>query len=93
MKKVVVASFLACAVSVPALRSASAQQPVNLGSGGAAAQPCQMPDAEYKPYNDAISQTHSYGHSSQPCSSLLYLHPLPPLSSSLHSCMIWNKSI
>ena len=56
MKKVVVASLLACAVSVPAVRSAWAQQSVNLGSGGAA-QPCQMPDAEYKPYNDAISQT------------------------------------
>lgn len=56
MKKVVVASLLACAVSVPAFRSGAAQAPVNLGSGGAA-QPCQMPDAEYKPYNDAVSQT------------------------------------
>jgi hypothetical protein len=56
MKKVLVASLLACAVSVPAVRSAVAQQSVNLGAGGAA-QPCQMPDAEFKPYNDAITQT------------------------------------
>src|SRR5436309_381187 len=56
MKKVVVASLLACAVFAPTVRSAVAQQPVALGAGGAA-QPCQMPDAEFKPYNDAITQT------------------------------------
>ncbi|MDP9038419.1 MAG: hypothetical protein M3O02_03975 [Acidobacteriota bacterium] len=56
MKKVVVASLLACAAFAPAVRSSHAQQPVALGSGGAAA-PCQMPDAEYKPYTDALAQT------------------------------------
>jgi tetratricopeptide (TPR) repeat protein len=54
MKKVVLASLLACAAIASGLPSAYAQTPVALG---AAAGACQMPDAEYKPYNDAMSQT------------------------------------
>ena len=55
MKKVVLASLLACAAVASGLPSASAQQPVALGSGGAN-QPIQMPDAELTPYNAAIAQ-------------------------------------
>jgi hypothetical protein len=62
MKKVVLASLLACAVAALGLRSASAaaqDQPAqpNPVANPAAAAPCQMPDAEYTPYNDAITQT------------------------------------
>lgn len=58
MKKVVVASLLACAAFAPAVRYADAQQPVSLGTQAPAANaPCQMPDAEYKPYSDALAQT------------------------------------
>ena len=56
MKKVVVASLLACAAIAPAVHSARAQQPVALGAQAQGAAPCQMPDAEYKPYNDAVGQ-------------------------------------
>jgi len=55
MKKVVLASLLACAAIASGLPSASAQQPVNLGS-----QPSgqiQMPDAEFQVYNNAMTQT------------------------------------
>ena len=54
MKKVVVASLLACASIASGLPSAFAQQPVSLGTAAAA---CTMPDAEYKPYTDAMNQT------------------------------------
>src|ERR1700761_1657755 len=53
MKKVVVASLLACAAAVPGLQSAYAQQAVNLGQGAPAAQ-CAPPDAEAKAYIDAL---------------------------------------
>jgi hypothetical protein len=56
MKKVVLASLLACAAIASGLPSAFAQQPVNLGSqpsGGA----IQMPDAEFQVYNNAATQT------------------------------------
>jgi hypothetical protein len=55
MKKVVLASLLACAAIASGLPSAFAQQPVNLGT-----QPSgqvQMPDAEYQVYNNAMTQT------------------------------------
>lgn len=57
MKKVVLASLLACAAVAPAFCSASAQQAVNLGSQAKPSAPCQMPDAEYKAYTDALAQT------------------------------------
>src|SRR5580704_7194069 len=63
MKKVVLASLLACAATALYLPSASAaqsDQPAQAAQpspiAGAAA-PCQMPDAEYKPYSDAMAQT------------------------------------
>jgi hypothetical protein len=56
MKKVVLASLLACAATLSGLPSASAQQPVNLGSAAAAA-PCALPDAEYAAYSNAMNQT------------------------------------
>jgi hypothetical protein len=55
MKKVVLASLLACAAIASGLPSASAQQPVSLGTqapGGAV----QMDAAELKVYNDAGAQ-------------------------------------
>jgi hypothetical protein len=55
MKKVVLASLLACAAIASGLPSAFAQQPVSLGTG-AASQPIQMSDAELTPYNAAIAQ-------------------------------------
>src|ERR1700735_4353040 len=58
MKKVVVASLLAVAMVAPAARMAVAQTQVNLGSNEqAAGGGVQMSPAEYKAYNDAISQT------------------------------------
>ena len=58
MKKVVVASLLAVAIVAPAARMAVAQTQVNLGSNEqAAGGGVQMSPAEYKAYNDAISQT------------------------------------
>jgi hypothetical protein len=58
MKKVVVASLLACAAIASGLPSAYAQTAVSLGTqAAAAAGPCQMPEAEFKPYTDAINQT------------------------------------
>jgi hypothetical protein len=58
MKKVVLASLLACAAVASSLPSAYAQQPVSLGTQAAGAPaPCPpMPDAEYKPYTDAMGQ-------------------------------------
>src|ERR1700678_1513769 len=57
MKKVVLASLLACAAIASGLPSAYAQQPVALGTGAAAAAaPCALPDAEFKAYTDAIGQ-------------------------------------
>lgn len=60
MKKVVLASLLACAATVLGLPSVSAAQAAPTAQpapiAGAAA-PCQMPDAEYKPYSDAMAQT------------------------------------
>jgi hypothetical protein len=54
MKKVVLASLLACAAIASGLPSASAQTAVSLGTGAPAANPCPpMPDAEYKVYTDA----------------------------------------
>jgi hypothetical protein len=55
MKKVVLASLLACAAIASGLPSAFAQQPVNLGT-----QPSdqiQMPPVEYAVYNNAMTQT------------------------------------
>jgi hypothetical protein len=54
MKKVVLASLLACAATLSGLPSASAQQPVNLGTA-AAATPCALPDAEYTAYSNAMN--------------------------------------
>ncbi len=54
MKKVVLASLLACAVLTLGLTTAYAQTPVQLGSQAA---PVQMPDAEYTVYNNAMTQT------------------------------------
>ena len=54
MKKVVLASLLACAAILSGLASASAQTPVSLGTQPAAAAPCPpMPDAEFAIYNNA----------------------------------------
>jgi len=55
MKKVVLASLLACAAIASGLPSAYAQEPVALGTPAPAACP-PMPDTEYKPYTDAMSQ-------------------------------------
>ena len=57
MKKVVVASLLAVASVAPVARMAVAQTQVNLGSNAQANGGIQMSPAEYKAYNDAISQT------------------------------------
>jgi hypothetical protein len=58
MKKVVVASLLAVASVALVARMAVAQTQVNLGSNAqAAGGGIQMSPAEYKAYNDAISQT------------------------------------
>ncbi|HEX3570286.1 MAG TPA: hypothetical protein VHU44_05630 [Acidobacteriaceae bacterium] len=66
MKKVVVSSLLACAVSFSGLTFAYAQAPAASQPGqtpgaapasGGAAQCPPMPDAEYKSYTDAINQT------------------------------------
>ncbi len=54
MKKVVLASLLACAVLTLGLTTAYAQTPVQLGSQAA---PVQMPDAEYTVYNNAMTQS------------------------------------
>ena len=54
MKKVVLASLLACAVLSLGLSTAFAQTPVQLGSQAA---PVQMPDAEYTVYNNAMNQS------------------------------------
>ena len=54
MKKVVLASLLACAVLTLGLTTAFAQTPVQLGSQ---ADPVQMPDAEFTVYNNAMTQT------------------------------------
>ena len=54
MKKVVLASLLACAVLTLGLTTAFAQTPVQLGSQAA---PVQMPDAEYTVYNNAMTQS------------------------------------
>ncbi len=56
MKKVVVASLLAVASVAPVARMAFAQTQVNLGSNAQSAGGVQMSPAEYKAYNDAISQ-------------------------------------
>src|SRR5271156_5329490 len=53
MKKVVLASLLACAAIASGVASASAQQPVSLGSGPAACPP--MADQEYAAYNNAAA--------------------------------------
>jgi len=55
MKKVVLASLLACAAIAVGLPSAYSQQAVSLGS--APAGQVQMSDAEYTAYNNAMSQT------------------------------------
>jgi hypothetical protein len=58
MNKVVVASLLAVSGMVGVARIASAQSQVNLGSNAQATSGgVQMSPAEYKAYNDAISQT------------------------------------
>ncbi len=57
MKKVVVASLLAVASVAPLARMAFAQTQVNLGSNAQSAGGVQMSPAEYKAYNDAISQS------------------------------------
>ena len=58
MNKVVVASLLAVSGMVGVARMASAQSQVNLGSNAQATSGgVQMSPAEYKAYNDAISQT------------------------------------
>jgi hypothetical protein len=58
MKKVVLASLLACAATLPGLPSALAQQPVNLGSGAAAAAaPCALPNDEFTSYTSAMGLT------------------------------------
>ncbi len=57
MKKVVLASLLACAATALGLPSASAAQTAQPAPIAGAAAPCQMPDAEYKPYIDAMNQT------------------------------------
>ena len=58
MKKVVLASLLACAAIAVGLPSTSAAQTAAPSPvAGAAAAPCQMPDAEFKPYTDALAQT------------------------------------
>jgi hypothetical protein len=54
MKKVVLASLLACAILTLGLTTAYAQTPVQLGSQAA---PVQMPDTEYTVYNNAMTQT------------------------------------
>ena len=54
MKKVVLASLLACAVLSLGLSTAFAQTPVQLGAQAA---PVQMPDAEYTVYNNAMNQS------------------------------------
>ena len=58
MKKVVLASLLACAAIASGLPSASAQTPVNLGTQaqGAATNEIQMEDAELAAYNNAKTQ-------------------------------------
>ncbi len=67
MKKVVLATLLACVVIALGVSCALAQttaspaappaaQPVNLGAQAAAA-PCALPDAEFTAYNNAISQS------------------------------------
>src|ERR1700678_1920925 len=58
MNKVVVAPLLAVSGMVGVARMASAQSQVNLGSNAQATSGgVQMSPAEYKAYNDAISQT------------------------------------
>ncbi len=58
MKKVVVASLLAVASMAPVARMAVAQTQANLGSNAQqAAGGVQLSPAEYKAYNDAMSQT------------------------------------
>src|ERR1700733_4393842 len=57
MKKVVVASLLAVASVAPLARTAFAQTQVNLGSNAQSAGGVQMSPAEYKAYNDAVSQS------------------------------------
>lgn len=66
MKKVLVSSFLACAVSLPGLAFTSIAQTAPAPAGqtpaapagqGSAPQCPPMPDAEYKAYTDANSQT------------------------------------
>jgi hypothetical protein len=57
MKKVVVASLLAVASMAPVTRMAVAQTAVNLGSNAQQAGGVQLSPAEYKAYNDAISQS------------------------------------
>jgi hypothetical protein len=55
MKKVILASLLACAAIASGLPAAYGQAPAVV-PGGAAAAPCALPDPEYKVYNDATSQ-------------------------------------
>ncbi len=55
MKKVVLATLLACAVTALGLPSAFAQTPVQLGSQPAGQ--IQMPDAEYTVYSNAMNQS------------------------------------
>ena len=64
MKKVVLASFLACAAIASGLPIASAQDAATPsaaapapGSAAACAAPAQMPAAEYAVYNNAMTQT------------------------------------
>lgn len=59
MKKVVLASFLACAAIASGLPIASAQDATAPAASGAAAcaAPAQMPAAEYAVYNNAMTQT------------------------------------
>lgn len=66
MKKVVLATLLACLVIASGMSCALAQtaapaaasgaQPVNLGTQASAA-PCALPDAEYTAYNNAMGQS------------------------------------
>jgi tetratricopeptide (TPR) repeat protein len=57
MKKVLLASLLACAATLSGALFASAQQPVNLGTGAQAPAPCALPDAEFTAYTNANNQT------------------------------------
>lgn len=58
MKKVVLASSLACAMLATVLSSAFAQTPVNLGTANKAAPAtCALPNAEYTAYENGMNQS------------------------------------